>query len=133
VSYRKYRSKIAMAMGGRVAEELVFGADKVTSGATSDIQQATRIARAMVTQFGMSEKIGYVDYANEQQSFLGSYQGNVNHSAATQEAIDQEVRRIIDEAYETAKSILTEKREDLERLAQGLLEYETLTGRRSPA
>jgi cell division protease FtsH len=128
VSYRKYRSKIAMAMGGRVAEELVFGADKVTSGATSDIQQATRIARAMVTQFGMSEKIGYVDYANEQQSFLGSYQGNVNHSAATQEAIDQEVRRIIDEAYETAKSILTEKREDLERLAQGLLEYETLTG-----
>jgi cell division protease FtsH len=82
----------------------------------------------MVTQFGMSDKIGFVDYANEQQSFLGAYQGSTNHSAATQESIDQEVRRIIDEGYETAKRILTEKSEDLERLAKGLLEYETLTG-----
>jgi cell division protease FtsH len=128
VSYTKYRSKIAMAMGGRVAEELTFGPDNVTSGAVSDIQQATRIARAMVTQFGMSEKIGFVDYANEQQSFLGAYQGSTNHSAATQEQIDAEVRRIIDEGYETAKHILTEKHQDLVRLARGLLEYETLTG-----
>ncbi len=128
VSFRKYTSKIAMAMGGKVAEELVFGKEAVTSGATSDIQQVTKIARAMVTQFGMSDKIGHIDYANEQQSFLGSYGGGANHSAETQKLIDEEVRRIIDTGYETAKQILTDKRQDLERLAQGLLEYETLTG-----
>jgi len=128
VSYRKYKSKIAMAMGGKVAEELIFGHDHVTSGATSDIQQVTRIARAMVTQFGFSEKIGHIDYANEQQSHLGAYSGGTTHSAETQKLIDEEVRRFIDEGYETAKRVLTEKADDLERLAQGLLEYETLTG-----
>ncbi len=128
VSLTKYRSKIAMAMGGRVAEEMTFGPENVTSGAMSDIQQATRIARAMVTQFGMSDKVGFVDLANEQQSYLGPYSGGTTHSADTQRAIDEEVRRIIDDGYETAKRILTEKRQDLERLAQGLLEYETLTG-----
>jgi len=128
VTRTKYRSKIAMAMGGRVAEELIFGSENVTSGAMSDIQQATRIARAMVTQFGMSDKLGYVDLANEQQSFLGPYSGGTTHSTDTQKLIDEEVRRIIDEGYETAKRILTEKADDLERLAQGLLEYETLTG-----
>ncbi|SFH93152.1 ATP-dependent zinc metalloprotease FtsH [Albimonas pacifica] len=128
VSYRKYRSKIAMAMGGKVAEELIFGPDKVTSGASSDIQQVTRIARAMVTQFGMSEKLGNIDYANEQQSFLGAGQGPSSASPETQRVIDAEVRRLVDEGYETAKRILTERAEDLERLAQGLLEYETLTG-----
>jgi len=128
VSYRKYKSKIAMAMGGKVAEELIFGPEFVTSGATSDIQQVTRIARAMVTQFGFSEKIGHIDYANEQQSHLGSYSGGTSHSAETQKLIDEEVRRFIDEGYGTAKRVLTEKAEDLERLAQGLLEYETLTG-----
>ena len=128
VSFTKYKSKIAMAMGGKVAEELIFGPENVTSGATSDIQQVTKIARAMVTQFGMSEKIGHIDYANEQQSYLGSYGGGTNHSAETQKLIDEEVRRIIDEGYATAKRILTEKADDLERLAQGLLEYETLTG-----
>ncbi|PHP26349.1 ATP-dependent zinc metalloprotease FtsH [Limimaricola cinnabarinus] len=128
VTYTKYTSKIAMAMGGKVAEELIFGRENVTSGATSDIQQVTKIARAMVTQFGFSDKIGHIDYANEQQSYLGSYSGGASHSAETQKVIDEEVRRIIDEGYETAKRILTERREDLERLAQGLLEYETLTG-----
>ena len=128
VSYRKYNSKIAMAMGGKVAEELIFGAEHVTSGATSDIQQVTRIARAMVTQFGFSEKIGHIDYANEQQSPLGVYSGGTTHSAETQKLIDEEVRRFIDEGYATAKRVLTEKADDLERLAQGLLEYETLTG-----
>ncbi|MGR3593603.1 membrane protease FtsH catalytic subunit [Limimaricola soesokkakensis] len=128
VTYTKYKSKIAMAMGGKVAEELIFGKENVTSGATSDIQQVTKIARAMVTQFGFSDKIGHIDYANEQQSYLGSYSGGASHSAETQKIIDEEVRRIIDEGYETAKRILTERREDLERLAQGLLEYETLTG-----
>ncbi len=128
VSYTKYKSKIAMAMGGKVAEELIFGKENVTSGATSDIQQVSKIARAMVTQFGMSDKIGHIDYANEQQSYLGSYGGGTNHSAETQKLIDEEVRRFIDEGYETAKRILTEKNEDLHRLANGLLEYETLTG-----
>ncbi|MFN3613600.1 MAG: ATP-dependent zinc metalloprotease FtsH, partial [Rubrimonas sp.] len=121
-------SKIAMAMGGRVAEELVFGEDQVTNGAASDIQQVTRIARAMVTQFGMSEELGAIDYANERESFLGVQQGPGNVSQATQEKIDAEVRKLVDAGYREAKRILIEKRDDLERLAQGLLEYETLTG-----
>jgi cell division protease FtsH len=129
VSYRKYTSKIAMAMGGRVAEELVFGKENITSGAASDIQQVTRIARAMVTQFGYAEELGYIDYANEQQSHLGAYGGGTTHSAATQKIIDDKVKELVDEGYATAKRILTEKRDDLERLAQGLLEYETLTGK----
>ncbi|MEO0679955.1 MAG: ATP-dependent zinc metalloprotease FtsH [Pseudomonadota bacterium] len=128
ISYTKYRSKIAMAMGGKVAEELVFGSENVTSGASSDIQQVSKIARAMVTQFGMSEKLGNIDYANEQQSYLGAYQGQSNVSPETQKLIDAEVRQIVDEGYETAKRILTDQRDDLEALAQGLLEYETLTG-----
>ncbi|MBE3640000.1 ATP-dependent zinc metalloprotease FtsH [Mangrovicoccus sp. HB182678] len=128
VTYTKYTSKIAMAMGGRVAEELIFGKENVTSGAASDIQQVTRIARAMVTQFGFAEELGYVDYANEQQSYLGSYGGGKDHSEETQKRIDAKVRALVDEGYETAKQILTEKSEELHRLAQGLLEYETLTG-----
>jgi cell division protease FtsH len=128
VSYTKYTSKIAMAMGGRVAEELVFGKENVTSGAASDIQQVSKIARAMVTQFGYAEELGFVDYANEQQSYLGSYGGGTGHSEEMQKRIDAKVKDIIDTGYETAKRILTEKRDDLERLAQGLLEYETLTG-----
>ena len=128
VSKLKYTSKIAMAMGGKVAEELTFGEENVTSGATSDIQQVTRIARAMVTQFGFSDKLGNIDYANEQQSFLGSYQGGSNNSPETQKLIDSEVRRLVDTGYETAKQILTEKHDEFVRLAEGLLEYETLTG-----
>ena len=119
-------SKIAMAMGGRVAEEIVFGADKVTNGAASDIQQVTRIARAMVTQFGMSEELGLIDYANERDSMLGIPTSNI--SPETQERIDAEVKRLVDEGYEKARRVLTEKRDDLDRIAQGLLEYETLTG-----
>jgi len=128
VSYRKYKSKIAMAMGGRVAEELTFGEDAVTSGAASDIQQVTKIARAMVTQFGFDPELGYVDYANEQQSYLGSYGGGSNHSSMTQKMIDDKVRQLVQEGYDTAKRILTEHADDLENLAQGLQEYETLTG-----
>jgi cell division protease FtsH len=128
VSFTKYKSKIAMAMGGKVAEELIFGKENVTSGASSDIQQVSRIARAMVTQFGFSDELGHIDYANEQQSYLGSYSGPSNVSPETQKKIDEEVRRIVDEGYQTAKRILTEKHDDLVRLAEGLLEYETLTG-----
>jgi cell division protease FtsH len=128
VSYTKYRSKIAMAMGGKVAEELIFGKDNVTSGATSDIQQVSRIARAMVTQFGFSEALGNVDYANERESYLGATSGGSGHSGTTQKMIDDEVKRFVDEGYQWAKDILTEKIDDLHRLANGLLEYETLTG-----
>jgi cell division protease FtsH len=118
-----------MAMGGKVAEQLVFGPENVTSGAASDIQQVSRIARAMVTKFGMSDKLGNIDYANEQFSYLGPQGGGVNAGPDTHELIDQEVRKLVDEGYETAKRILTEKRDDLDRLANGLLEYETLTGK----
>ncbi len=128
VSYTKYKSKIAMAMGGKVAEELKFGKENITSGATSDIQQSTKIARAMVTQFGFDDDLGHVDYANEQQSYLGAYGGGTNHSQDTQAKIDEKVKEIIDEGYETAKRVLTEQNEAWENLAQGLLEYETLTG-----
>ena len=128
VTLTKYKSKIAMAMGGRVAEELIFGPENVTSGAASDIQQVSKIARAMVTQFGFAEELGYIDYANEQQSYLGAYQGGSGHSEEMQKRIDAKVKEIVDEGYETAKRILTEKADDLERLAEGLLEYETLTG-----
>ncbi|MCR9085203.1 MAG: ATP-dependent zinc metalloprotease FtsH [Rhodobacteraceae bacterium] len=128
VTYTKYKSKIAMAMGGKVAEELIFGKENVTSGAASDIQQVSKIARAMVTQFGFSSELGNIDYANEQQSFLGNYQGQANASPETQEKIDAEVRRIVDEGYEVAKRILTEHADQHHKLAEALLEYETLTG-----
>ncbi|MEM9043046.1 MAG: ATP-dependent zinc metalloprotease FtsH [Pseudomonadota bacterium] len=128
VTKTKYQSKIAMAMGGKVAEEITFGEDNVTSGAMSDIQQVSKIARAMVTQFGFSDKLGNIDYANEQQSYLGSYNGGSSNSPETQEIIDAEVRRLVDEGYATAKRILQEQNEGFVRLAEGLLEYETLTG-----
>ena len=128
VTKKKYVSKIAMAMGGKVAEELKFGEENVTSGATSDIQQVSKIARAMVTQFGFSEKLGHIDYADQNESYLGAYGGNLRISSETQRVIEEEVRQIIDTGYDTAKRILTEKGEEWERLAQGLLEYETLTG-----
>jgi cell division protease FtsH len=82
----------------------------------------------MVTQFGMSDKLGAIDYANERESFLGVQQGASHISPESQQMIDHEVRRLVDEGYDTARRILSEKREDLERLAKGLLEYETLTG-----
>ncbi len=129
VTMTKYKSMIAMAMGGKVAEELVFGPDNVTSGAASDIQQVSRIARAMVTKFGMSQKLGNIDYAGEQFTYLGPQTGGVNAGPDTHELIDAEVRVLVDEGYEMAKRILTEKRDDLDRLALGLLEYETLTGK----
>ena len=129
VTMTKYKSMIAMAMGGKVAEELVFGPENVTSGAASDIQQVSRIARAMVTKFGMSDKLGNIDYAGEQFTYLGPQTGGVNAGPDTHELIDSEVRVLVDEGYETAKRILIEKRDDLDRLANGLLEYETLTGK----
>ena len=129
-SYEQLIAMLAMSMGGRVAEELVFGKDKVTSGAAGDIQQVTKIARAMVTRLGFSEKLGTVMYGeNQEEVFLGYSMGRQqNISEATAETIDSEVRRLVHEAHETATRILTERSADLETLAKGLMEFETLTG-----
>ncbi|HUS53694.1 MAG TPA: ATP-dependent zinc metalloprotease FtsH, partial [Thermohalobaculum sp.] len=128
-SKTKYISMIAMAMAGKAAEIIKFGEDNVSSGPVSDIQQVSRIARAMVTQFGMSDAVGNIDYAAERDSFIGGLPAGASRiSGPTQKLIEDEVRRLSDEGYETAKRILTEHREEFERLAQGLLEYETLTG-----
>jgi cell division protease FtsH len=123
-------SRLAIMMGGRVAEELVFGKEKVTSGAQSDIDQATRLARMMVTRWGLSEELGTVAYGeNQEEVFLGMSMGRQqNVSEATAQKIDAEIRRLIESGLSEARRILTEKRNDLEVLAQGLLEYETLTG-----
>ncbi len=128
VTRTKYKSKIAMAMGGKVAEEMVFGPENVTSGASSDIQQITKIARAMVMQFGMSDRLGNIDYANEQQTYLGPTSPGSQLGPETQEQIDIEVRKLVDEGYTTAKNILKKEKKKLDLLANGLLEYETLTG-----
>jgi cell division protease FtsH len=130
MSLEQMTSRLAIMMGGRVAEELVFGRDKVTSGAASDIEQATRLARMMVTRWGLSEELGTVSYGeNQDEVFLGmSVSRTQNASEATVQKIDSEIRRLVEEGYNQATKILTEKRADLEALAKGLLEYETLTG-----
>jgi len=130
MSYKWMVSRLAIMMGGRVAEELKFGKENITSGAASDIEQATKLARAMVTQWGFSDELGRVSYGeNQQEVFLGhSVAQQKNVSEATAQKIDTEIRRLIDEAYKSATSILTKKKKDWEALAQGLLEYETLSG-----
>jgi cell division protease FtsH len=117
-------------MGGRVAEELIFGKDKVTSGASSDIQAATGLARSMVTRWGYSDKLGLVSYGdNQEEVFLGhSVSRTQNVSEQTANIIDAEVKRLVDDGYKEAKRILTEKLADLHTLAKALLEYETLSG-----
>ena len=127
---QKMLADLCVAFGGRIAEELVFGHEKVTTGAQSDIEQATRMARAMVTRFGMSDSLGPIAYAeNQEEVFLGhSVSRTQNISEATAQKIDSEIHRIIEESYERARKILTERLADLNVLARGLLEYETLTG-----
>ena len=122
-------SRLAILFGGRTAEEIIFGPENVTTGAASDIQVATQTARGMITAFGMSEKLGRVRYqANEQEVFLGhAVTQTQNVSEATAQLIDQEVRRLIEEAEGKAKQILTEHLDDLHIIAKALLEYETLS------
>jgi cell division protease FtsH len=129
-SKREMQSRLASLFGGRLAEEIIFGADNVTTGASSDIQQATATARRMVTEFGMSEKLGRVRYGdNEQELFLGhSVTQTRGVSEATAQLIDSEVRRLIEEAEATARTILVDHIDDLHRISQALLEYETLSG-----
>lgn len=131
ITREKLHADLAVAMGGRVAEELIFGYDKITSGASSDIKQATRMARAMVTEWGMSDKMGPMHYGNDNdgEPFLGaSYGRSALTSEETAALIDSEVRRILDESYELATKTLKDYHDQLEALAQALLEYETLTG-----
>ncbi len=129
-SKAKLLQQLIMAMGGRAAEEIVFGPDKVSNGASGDIKMATDTTRRMITEWGMSEKLGMISYGdNGQEVFLGhSVTQNKNVSEATAREIDTEIKAVIDHAYAEAKRILTERRDDLESLAKGLLEYETLSG-----
>ena len=122
-------SRLAILFGGRTAEEIIFGPDNVTTGAASDIQVATQMARGMITAYGMSDKLGRVRYqANEQEVFLGhAVTQTQNVSEATAQIIDQEVRRLIEEAEAKARHILTDRIDDLNTLAKALLEYETLS------
>ncbi len=131
--YRKkmqFEANIAMAFGGRMAEELIYGAQNVTTGAQSDIQQITNYARSMVMEYGMSERLGRIRYrANQQEVFLGhSVAQNQHMSEETANLIDEEVRRIVDEGEEKSRQVLTENINDLHAVAKALLEYETLTG-----
>ena len=120
--------KLAMTMAGKAADILKYGEDNVSNGPAGDIQQASGLARAMVMRWGMSDKVGNVDYEQAHEGYMGNSAGGFSISAHTKELIEDEVKRLIDEAYQRAKKILTERREEWERLAQGLLEYETLTG-----
>ena len=126
----KLKADLAVAMGGRIAEELIFGPSKVTTGASSDISMATNIARKMVTEWGMSDKLGPLAYGeNEQEIFLGhSVTQKKNVSENTAQEIDKEIKKIVDESYKKARSIIKKNINQLHKLAKGLLHYETLTG-----
>ncbi len=128
--YQQMTSRLTILMGGRVAEEIIFGRDNITSGASSDIEQATRLAKMMVTKWGYSDALGLVAYGdNQDEVFLGMSMGRTQTvSDETAKTIDSEVKRLVHGGYEEAKRILEERREDLETLAKALLEYETLSG-----
>ncbi|MEO8812771.1 MAG: ATP-dependent zinc metalloprotease FtsH [Caulobacteraceae bacterium] len=130
MNFEQMTSRLAIMMGGRVAEELIFGKNRITSGASSDISAATSLARNMVTRWGYSDVVGTVSYGdNQEEVFLGhSVARTQNVSEDTAQKIDFEVRRLIQTALDEARRILTERLEDLHTLAKALLEYETLSG-----
>ncbi|WP_170587692.1 ATP-dependent zinc metalloprotease FtsH [Ruegeria arenilitoris] len=119
--------KLAMTMAGKAAEVIKYGEDHVSNGPAGDIMQASQLARAMVMRWGMSDKVGNIDYAEAHEGYQGNTAG-FSVSAHTKELIEEEVKRLIQQGYDRAHLILTEHKEEWERLAQGLLEYETLTG-----
>jgi cell division protease FtsH len=128
---RKALADLAVAMGGRVAEEEIFGYEKVTSGASADIKMATHLARAMATEWGMSDKLGPLLYGdNQDEVFLGRsmVSRQIHMSDETQKIIDEEVKRFVDEGYQTAQKVIRENIDDLHAIANALIEYETLTG-----
>jgi cell division protease FtsH len=124
VSREKLHADMAVAMGGRVAEEMIFGYDKVTTGASGDIQQATDTAKRMVTQWGLSDKIGMINYAKDPENYYTS--NDISEDMAA--VIDDEIKKIVEKGYKRAQEILTKHKDEFERLAQGLLDYETLSG-----
>ncbi len=130
VTREKMHADIAVAMGGRIAEEIIFGHDKVTSGASSDIEMVTKMAKNMVTKYGMTSELGTIAYGeNEEEVFLGrSVTKQQNMSEETARKIDEEVKKIVDKGYERARKVLTEKIDDLHKIAKALLIYETLSG-----
>lgn len=130
MSKAKLEADLAVAMGGRIAEEIIFGANNITTGASSDIHMATNIARRMVTEWGMSDKLGFLRYSGDQEEvFLGhSVSQTKTMSDNTASIVDSEVRRIVDTAYARATKTLNDKLADLHTLAKALLEYELLSG-----
>ena len=129
VTREKMHSDIAVAMGGRIAEEIIFGHDKVTSGASSDIDKATKWQK-IYTKYGMSSELETIAYGeNEEEVFLGrSVTKQQNMSEETARKVDSEVKKIVDKGYERARKVLTEKIDDLHKIAKALLVYETLSG-----
>ncbi|MFM5885353.1 MAG: ATP-dependent zinc metalloprotease FtsH, partial [Novosphingobium sp.] len=122
-------AQLAVAMGGRVAEEIIFGHDKVSSGASSDIQQATSLARNMVTRWGMSDKLGPLQYEEQSEGYLGyGSSQRTMQSADTNKLIDAEIKALVEGGHKRAQDILKGNAETLHQLAQALLEFETLTG-----
>lgn len=128
VTFAKLKADLAVAMGGRVAEEIIFGPEKITSGASSDISQATKMARAMVSEWGMSDKIGPVNHAEQTDRYLGANNRSNPNSEETANIIDSEVKRLVEDGFKHAKEILEKHLNQLHALAKALLEYETLTG-----
>ena len=133
MSMKQMKARLALCFGGRIAEQLIYGNDELNTGASNDIQQATDMARAMVMEYGMSERLGWLRYRdNQEEVFLGHSVSRAQHvSEETSQLIDQEIRRLIEEAEGTARKVLTDNLHELHRLAEALLEYETLTGEES--
>jgi cell division protease FtsH len=130
MTMKQMKARLALCFGGRIAEQIIYGAEELNTGASNDIQQATEMARSMVMEYGMSEKLGWLRYRdNQEEVFLGhSVARNQSVSEATAQMIDQEVRRLIEEAEATARKVLTDNLDQLHRLGAALLEYETLNG-----
>ena len=133
MTMKQMKARLSLCFGGRIAEQLIYGADELNTGASNDIQQATDMARAMVMEYGMSEKLGWLRYRdNQDEVFLGhSVSRSQTVSEETSRMIDQEVRRLVEEGEDRARSVLTDNLDQLHRLAAALLEFETLTGEES--
>jgi len=133
MSMKQMKARLALCFGGRIAEQLIYGEDSLNTGASNDIQQATDMARSMVMEYGMSEKLGWLRYRdNQEEVFLGhSVARSQSVSEETARMIDQEVRRIVEEGENVARQVLSENIDELHKLAGALLEFETLTGEES--
>lgn len=122
---KQMKASLALAFGGRIAEQLIYGEDELNTGASSDLQQATRTARAMVMEYGMSKTLGWLHYREDEPSYMGS---RAHISEETSRQIDAEVRMLVEEAEAVARKVLTDNLDQLHRLTQALLTYETLSG-----